>query len=146
MDHIFSSKNRPLIGSRLRTRLLIFAVGGIILLGLIGYDIAIGIISWEIGIISLIVGLLIGYIYGRLARVRLHETTQQVVMQYDIITYVIIAGYIVLSYFRDILLSDYLSGAALEAVSLALVSGILIGRIFGLNIAILKLLRQKPIS
>jgi hypothetical protein len=146
MEHIFSPENRAHIGSRLRTRLNIFALGGLILLGIIAYDIYTGVMSLLVGIIALIAGLLVGFIYGRLARLRLHETTQQVVMQYDVITYVIIAAYILLSYFRDVLLSDYLSGAALEAVSLALVSGILIGRIFGLNIAILKLLRQKPIS
>jgi hypothetical protein len=146
MEHIFSSTIRARIGSRLRTRLLIFAIGGIILLGLIGYDVSIHVISVEAGIISLIVGLVIGFIYGRLARVRFHKTTQQIVMRYDVITYVIIAAYILLSYFRDMLLSDYLSGAALEAVSLAVVSGVLIGRIFGLNIAILKLLREKPNS
>jgi hypothetical protein len=145
MEHVFSPKNQPFVGARLRSRLLIFFVGGIILLGIIGYDVYTRVITWEAGLLALAIGLIIGFVYGRLSRVRWHETSQQIVMQYDIVTYVIIAAYLLISYFRDILLSDYLSGAALEAVSLAVVAGVLIGRIFGLNIAIMKVLRiQKP--
>jgi hypothetical protein len=62
-------------------------------------------------------------------------------MQYDIMAYLLISAYIILSILRDWLLGDILSGAALEAVSLAVLAGVLIGRILGLNVAIMKLIR-----
>jgi uncharacterized membrane protein YjjP (DUF1212 family) len=105
------------------------------------YNISIGVVSWWMGILALVVGLIIGFIYGRLTRIQWHPTEEKIVTRMDSIAYVLIAGYILLSLVRDWLLGDILTGAALTAISLAVVSGILLGRFFGLHISIMRMLR-----
>lgn len=143
MEHIFSEKHREHVSRRLQYRIVVFLVIGIFLLGLFLYDLLLGEVSWPIGIGALIVGCIIGYMYGRLTRIIWHESREQIVMQVDIVYFILIGGYIALSIARETLLKDFLSGAALLAVSYAVAAGILLGRFLGVHGKIMHTLRTK---
>jgi hypothetical protein len=143
MPHVFSPENRTYVSKRLRTRLVFFFVVSVALIALIGYDAFTGGVPWWMVLVSLAVGVFIGYLYGRFARVRWNESEEKIIMRYDTIALVIIGVYILFSFARDWLLSDLLSGAHLETVSLAVLAGLLFGRFFGLHSAIMRVLRTK---
>ena len=120
---------------------MLFLVLAFVLLCFVAYDIYSGVAIWWMALGGLAVGLVIGFIYGRLARVRWHETEEKIVRQNDVFAYVLIAAYIALSWGRDVLLGDILSGAALTAVSLAVASGVLIGRFIGMHIVLMRTIK-----
>ncbi len=142
MDHIFSAKNRPLISNRLKTRSALFLLIAIVMLGIMAYDVIRGDAAWWMALAGIAVGLVIGFIFGRLARVRWHETEEKIVMQNDAMSVVLIVVYIGLAMLRNVLLHDILSGAALLAVTFALASGILFGRFLGMHISIMRVLHE----
>jgi ABC-type amino acid transport system permease subunit len=143
MEHVFSTENRTYVSSRLRARLIIFFLISLALIAFIGYEVYIGDGAWWMALASLIVGAVVGFLYGRFARVRWHETQEQVIMQYDTIGYIIIGLYILFSFFRDWILGHFFAGAVLETLTLSLVAGILFGRFFGLHSAIMRVLRDR---
>lgn len=143
MEHIFSSGNREFVSKRLQTRLGIFFLISFVLLFLVVQDMINGVLAWTTGLIALAFGLVLGFIYGRLSRVQWHETEDKIVMRYDVLGFVLIGAYIVLSIFRNLLLDHYFSGVALESISFAVLAGVLIGRFFGLHIAIMRVLRER---
>ena len=142
MEHIFSAGNKERVSSTLKTRLILFLIISIALLALIVDDVMTGQATWWMALTAIVAGLIVGFFYGRYARVQWHESDEKVVMRYDTMGFIIIGGYIVFSFLRDWLLSDILTGAALETISLAIIAGLLFGRFFGLHIAILRKLQQ----
>ena len=143
MDHVFSTENRGYVSSRLRTRLILYFFISIVLLVLIAYDVVVGDTSWLVAFGALLFGGVIGFIYGRFARVRWHETEEKIVMRYDALAIILIVAYVLFSYLRDWFLGRLLGGAALEAVTFAVLAGLLFGRVLGLHIAIMRVLRKR---
>ncbi len=143
MDHIFSDANRPFVSKRLVTRLGIFSLISFVLIFLVVLDVFHGQLTWMTALISVVVGLILGFVYGRLSRVQWHETEEKIVMRYDMLGFVLIGAYVVLSIFRDLLLDKYFSGVALVSISYAVLAGVLIGRFFGLQVAIMRVLRER---
>jgi hypothetical protein len=143
MDNIFSPHNRPLVSNRLKLRTIIFLVIAIGMLCVMGYDVFLGEAVWWMPILGLIVGLGIGFGYGQLARGQWIEEEQHIAIQTDAIGIILIIAYIALGSVRDILLKDFLTGTAVLVVSLALASGILFGRFWGVHRSIMEVLRER---
>jgi hypothetical protein len=142
MDHIFTGNNWQLVSRRLRSRLILFLVIAIALIGFAFYEVATGVMSWWVGGLTLIVGAAVGYVYGRLVRVQWDEHESKVVTRLDTVGVIIIIAYIVLAYFRETLLADFFTGAALTAIGLTLAGGILIGRFFGMHLSLMRVIRE----
>lgn len=143
MEHIFKAENFKYVSKRLKTRIFIFLVIAVLMFGVMSYDVLEGQAAWWMAALGVIVGLVIGFVFGRLARVQWHESEEKIVTQMDAIGVVVIIAYIGLAVLRNVLLEDFLSGTALTTVSFALVSGILLGRFFGMHISIMKVLKER---
>jgi len=142
MDHIFTGANWNMISRRLRTRLLLFLAIAIALLLFAIYSVIEGQMSWWMGLITLLIGGVLGFIYGRLIRVHWNERESKIVTQMDAVGFAILAIYILFDYFRDTILSDFFTGALLTALGLTLAGGILIGRFFGVHVSLMRMIRQ----
>ncbi|MDR3547777.1 MAG: hypothetical protein P4M11_05855 [Candidatus Pacebacteria bacterium] len=142
MDHVFEKDNWSYISSRLRSRLIVFLFIAIALIAFAGYDIFIGQIRWWVALISLFVGGLIGFIYGRLVRVHWNEDEEKVATRMDAVGIVLIIFYIAFGYLREWLLGHLFSGIELTDIALALAGGLLIGRFLGMHISLMRILRE----
>lgn len=131
---------RDYTARRLYARQRIFQIIALILLGLIIYDTYIGDITWWVALIAIVIGLILGFIMGRLVRVRWDVEAQQVVTHMDIVGIIVIVLYIAFAFFRNALLSHWLTGAALTATSFALAAGILYGRYLGMRHSVNKVI------
>lgn len=102
------------VDRKLRIRLGIFVLIALVLLGLAAYDVVRGDLAWWEAVLTLVMGLGIGYLFGRAVKIRWHESEEKVITQMD-------------------LLGEFFTGAVLTAITLAAVSGILIGRFLGMR-------------
>ncbi len=143
MDHIFSPKNREFVSKRLRVRLALFFLISFVIGFLVLTDVIKGEAAWWMALAALAVGLVIGYIYGRFARVRWHPTEEKIIMQYDVLGFIIIGAYILFGIFRELLLEHFLGAVALQAITFSVLTGVLIGRFLGLHVANMRVLRER---
>ncbi|HEV7121242.1 MAG TPA: hypothetical protein VGN56_00280 [Candidatus Paceibacterota bacterium] len=140
MADIDSQKRRAHTAPRLHTRQRMFqAIAGILLLFIL-YELYIGTIRWWLALIAIAIGLVLGFIMGRLVRVRWDDEAQRVVTQMDVIGVIVIVAYIAVAFLRNYLLGQWLTGAALTAASLSLAAGLLYGRYLGMRRSIQKVI------
>lgn len=118
---------------KLRIRLTIFALIALILLGFATYDVLRGDLAWWEAVVTLVLGLGIGYLFGRAVKIRWHDEEEKVISQMDLLGGLAIGAYILLAIGRRFVLGEFFTGAALTAITLAAVSGILIGRFLGMR-------------
>lgn len=130
------------IDTKLLFRLGIFLVIALAIIGIVITDILAGDLSWWLAVAGFIVGTGIGYLLGRMLTVRWHETKQKAVMEMDIAGFVALGLYLLFRYGGNFVLSEWLTGAALSTLSLAILAGALLGRFLGLRISILKLVEE----
>jgi peptidoglycan/LPS O-acetylase OafA/YrhL len=142
MDHIFTGNNWSYLSTRLRSRLILFLIIAIGLIGFAIYATVVGEMGWEPGLIAFMIGAVFGYIYGRLIRVHWNESESKIITRMDAIGLIIIAIYLVLSYFRETLIAHFFTGAAITAIGLTLAGGILIGRFFGMHVSLMRTIRE----
>lgn len=143
MDHIFTSENSALVSGRLKFRIILFLIIAVVMFGIMAYDVVLREAPWWMALAGLAVGLGIGFIFGRLARVRWHDTEEKVVTQNDAMGIVVIVAYIGVAALRNVVLHDILSGNALLTVTFALAAGVLFGRFYGMHISIMKVLNER---
>ncbi len=127
---------------KLYIRQRIFQLISVALLGFIAYDTYLGYVSWWQALLAIIVGLGLGFVMGRLMKVRWDADDERVVTQMDVIGVIAIVAYIILALLRNAVLSQWLSGSALTTISLSLVAGILYGRYLGMRRSIRKVLKE----
>jgi hypothetical protein len=142
MDNIFTGSNWRLISTRLRSRLILFLVIAVALVVFAIYEVIIGDMDLLTGVLTLLVGAVFGFIYGRLIRVRWNEDEEKIITRMDTVGFIIIAIYLILSYFRETLLAHFFSGTELTAIGVTLAGGILIGRFFGVHVSLMRLIRE----
>ncbi len=131
------------IDTKLRIRLRIFAGISFVLLAFAASDVLRGDLVWWEAVVTLLLGIGIGYLFGRAVRIRWHENEEKVVTQMDMLGGIAIAAYILLAIGRRFILGEFVTGAALTALTLAAVSGILMGRFLGMRYNIEQVLRER---
>lgn len=124
------------------------AIIGVVSLGLFAaviYDSLMGQIGAWLALAGFAVGLAIGFAVGRIFKLAWHEDTRKVIMNLDRMSFVLIAVYVAFRIFGNELLSQYLQGAALSALTFSLLSGILLGRLVSVWRGIGRILRAQGI-
>lgn len=130
------------IDRKLLFRLGIFLVIALAILGIVISDIVRGDLSWWLALIGFLIGTGVGYFLGRILTVKWHETKQKAVLEMDVVSFVALGIYIAFRYGGNFVLGEWLTGAALSTLSLAILAGALLGRFLGLRISILKLVEK----
>lgn len=96
-------------------------------------------------IIAATVGLLVGYVAGRMFLITWHEDTQKVIMRMDRTSIFLVVAYVAFRILSTRLLGDYFTGVALTAISFAAVDGILIGRLISVWRNVRRVLQEQGI-
>jgi hypothetical protein len=123
----------------------IIAVAALILVVLVARDAVLGDVGPVPIIVAVAIGLCVGYLAGRMFRLLWHEDTKQVVIRMDKLSFILIGLYVAFRIGSAQLLGDYWSGAALSAISFAVLDGILIGRLISMWRGISRILREQGI-
>ena len=131
------------IDRKLIFRIRIFYVIGIILTGLMLYDVLEGIIGIELSLGGFLLGLFLGFIATRMFIIHWHEERAKVVSRFDSIGIVIMLFYAAFSASRAWLFGHWIHGSVLTAFTYSILSGIMIGRIAGMRIKIKNILSKQ---
>lgn len=134
------------IDRKLIFRIRIFYVIGIILTGLMLYEVLEGIIGIELSIGGFLVGLFLGFIATRMFIIHWHEEKAKVVSRFDSIGIVVMLLYVAFSASRTWLFGHWIQGSILTAFTYSILAGVMIGRLVGMRLKIKNILSEQCIS
>lgn len=134
------------IDGKLIFRIRIFYVIGIILTGLMLYEVLEGIIGIELSIGGFLVGLFLGFIATRMFIIHWHEEKAKVVSRFDSIGIVVMLLYVAFSASRTWLFGHWIQGSILTAFTYSILAGVMIGRVVGMRLKIKNILSEQCIS
>lgn len=119
------------VHNRILVQLLLFVVISLIMFGVVIYDTITQAVNplWLIG--GIIVGLMVGWIAGRIFAIKWHEDTQKVIVNLDKTGIILIVGYVAFRMVSTTIFGEFSHGMALTVLTYSMLSGILMGR--GLN-------------
>ncbi len=124
----------------LSRRLMVFFIITFVLSIVVFYDIFEGYISTLLASAGFAIGVMIGLLAGRMFIIFWHPETEKVVSRLDKIGIVILALYILLEVGRKWVFGHWLHGAELNAFGLAILTGLLLGRLLSMAMKIKKIL------
>jgi|GEM_PF-396027 len=131
------------IDRKLIFRIRIFYVIGIILTGLMLYEILEGIIGIELSLGGFLLGLFLGFIATRMFIIHWHEESAKVVSRFDTIGIIIMLFYMAFSVSRAWLFGHWIHGSILTAFTYSILAGVMIGRIAGMRLKIKNILSKQ---
>jgi len=131
------------IDRKLIFRIRIFYVIGIILTGLMLYDVLEGIIGVELSLGGFLLGLFLGFIATRMFIIHWHEESAKVVSRFDTFGIIIMLFYMAFSVSRAWLFGHWIHGSILTAFTYSILAGIMIGRIVGMRLKIKNILSKQ---
>ncbi len=131
------------IDRKLIFRIRIFYVIGIILTGLMLYDVLEGIIGIELSLGGFLLGLFIGFIATRMFLIHWHEEKAKVVSRFDTIGIFVMLLYVSFAISRTWIFGHWIHGSVLAAFTYSILAGIMIGRIAGMRLKIKKILLRE---
>jgi len=134
------------IDRKLIFRIRIFYVIGIILTGLMLYDVLEGIIGIELSLGGFLLGLFLGFLATRMFIIHWHEERAKVVSRLDTIGIIVMLIYMTFSLSRAWFFGHWIHGSVLTAFTYSILAGIMIGRIVGMRLKIKNILSGQFIS
>ncbi len=134
------------VEKKLIWRLRMFFAIFVIILGLIIFDISIGVIHLLLASGGIALGVLIGILIGRIFKIRWHEEEARVVARLDTIGTIMLICYFIFAFSRHWIFEHFIHGPALSAFIFCTVSGIMAGRILNMRLNIQKVLREQNIT
>ncbi|MBI4152015.1 hypothetical protein HY496_03520 [Candidatus Woesearchaeota archaeon] len=117
----------------------LFIVNAII----ISYDILVHAIDFLLALSGILMGVGLGFLAGRINRIKWHEEKKKVIITMDRLGIIILVSYIFFEYFRNRLFGHWLEGAALTAFGFSLLGGMMYGRYLSLRLDIDAILKEK---
>jgi hypothetical protein len=136
---------RQHIDTRLRFRLRVYFVIAVVLLFIMFENIAKGIFSLHTELGGLLLGGVIGVLVARMYKISWQEDMQKIVSQLDVVGGIILVFYIGFEIFREEILLHFLSSATVAALTLPIIAGIMLGRLFGTGRKIIRILREERV-
>ncbi len=140
MSEKSANSRRHLIDRKLVTRLRLFSMIALVMLGVILVDIVRHEISFLLAGSGLLIGVVVGIIVSRMGRLSWDEGAGKVISQIDWVGAVILVLYIGFTLTRNWLFGHWVQGAMLGVFTLAITAGSMIGRVFGMRYGIRKTL------
>lgn len=134
---------RRFVHRKLVMRLRMFALVFTGMVGAVGYQVVRFHAHLLPVLASVVLGLGLGLLIGRMSKVTWHEDAAQVVAKMDKLGMVILAGYLVVSGLRWWVLRRWFAGHELTAVALSFTGGIMLGRLLFTRHAVVKALKAQ---
>lgn len=133
------------IDNRLQRRLKLYGIISFILLCVVGFDILTSTMNILQAVLGVALGVGVGVVSARMFHISWDQNAGKTVARLDLFGGIILMCYIVFAFFRNQLLGEFVHGAALGGVSMAVVTGIMVGRILGMRGKILKVLKEQQL-
>ena len=119
---------------------------GILLTGLMLYEVLEGIIGFELALGGFLLGLFLGFIATRMFIIHWHDERAKVVSRFDTIGIFIMLLYVAFSVSRAWFFGHWIQGSVLTAFTYSILAGVMIGRIVGMRLKIKNILSEQFIS
>lgn len=113
--------------------------------GIVLYDIFEQVFTFLLALLGIAIGLVAGFIVGKLYGIKWHEDTQKIITRMDKFGVVVIIVYIGFSMFRRQLFGQFIHDPALTAMTFASVGGVMTGRLLAITTNINKILKDQKI-
>jgi hypothetical protein len=123
----------------------IFACIFALMLGVVLYDIWIGVIGLLLVLFALGIGTVIGLISSRMSHLTWDKDSAKVVSRFDTLGIFILVGYILISVFRNKVVGLFIHGPAVGAFSFSLIAATMLGRVIGMRNSIHGILHDEGI-
>lgn len=133
------------VHKRLRIRLTIYFVISVLILGVSVFHIIKDGASFILSSIGLVSGVIIGTVFSRIQKISWDKKASHVIAVYDGVGIFFLALYILFEIFRNQIVGEFISGPSVVAVSFALFSGLMYGRVIGTKGKIDEIFRQQGI-
>lgn len=133
------------VDKKIKTRFRIYFVLAIIMLLVILYDLFKNILSIEFAFVGMLIGIGAGIVSSRMNHLSWDKDGEKIVSRLDIFGIIILVAYIIFAIFRTKLISYFVHGPVVGAISFSIIAGIMIGRVLGTRGKILKILREEGI-
>ncbi len=124
---------------RLRLMFVIFMLMFLILIYDV-FDFRIGLLLASSG---LLIGVGLGFLAGRMIKVKWHEKRNKVITEMDGIGISILIAYILFEYYRNAIFGRWLQGATLAAFGFSILTGMMLGRFLSTKMDIEEVLKEK---
>lgn len=134
---------RKHIHKRLLMQLSIFALVTVVMFGIVVFDILTSVLSLSLAIVGIGIGLIVGFILGRMYIIRWHEESEKVIVSMDKTSIIIIILYIAFRVFEKSLFSPYINSTMLGAFTFSVLAGIMFGRFFSMGTKTKKVLTEQ---
>lgn len=124
------------VDKKLLVRQGLFVIIILVLLGITITNLTLGHIGVPWGVGGFLVATGIGLILSRMFRIFWHQERKKVISQLDAVGAIFLVIYILIEISRNWFLEHWLHGAALNALGLAILMGLLLGRFLGTTVRI----------
>lgn len=124
-------------------RLRMFLVIFVIMTSIIIYDIFSQIIGLPLAFSGISLGIVTGYLAGRISNIVWHEETSKVIARMDRMGFVFLALYLSFSVSRRWIFGHWIHGATLTAFSFSMAAGIMAGRLWSTRSQIRNILKDQ---
>lgn len=133
------------IDKKLQFRLKLYFFISSILIFILIFNVIRGSLRLDLGLLGLGVGVTIGIITTRMFQIFWHEDTKKVISRIDRFGLIILALYMLLEIFRGKLIGYATHNFQVGTIGLALLAGIMYGRVFGTRKKIIKILKKQQL-
>lgn len=140
LEHI-----RKHIDKKLQRSLRIYFIISLILIGVISFEIITGVVKIEFALIGIAIGVFLGFFTARMYHISWDHDAKQIVSKLDKFGGIILVLYIILAFSRKIIISYFIHGPAVGGVSIAIVTGIMVGRVLGTRGKIIQILKEQQV-
>ncbi len=131
------------IHKRLKIRLSIYFVVSILVLAVSVFHIFRDRASWILSSIGMVAGLIVGIVFSRMQKISWDEKASQVIGVFDAVGIFFLLVYMAVEIMRNKIVAYFVSGPSLIAVSFAVLSGIMYGRVLGIRGKIKEVFREQ---
>lgn len=134
-----------LLDKRLTFRLRLYFVIAVILLLLFAYNVVMGNLRFDLGLLALGIGILLGIIASRIFHTSWSHGGQKVVSRLDRYGAVILILYIIFSLLRQKIVGYVTHGFEVGSISFAILAGVMFGRVIGMRGKIIEVLKKQKV-
>ena len=133
------------VDKKLRFRLRLYSIISIVMFGIVLYEIFKNTLPLEFAVVGIFIGLFVGIISARMYNLSWNHDAKKIVSRLDMLGIIILTVYIVFAIFRTKLISYFVQGPVVGAISFSIIAGIMIGRVIGTRNAIIEILQEREI-
>jgi hypothetical protein len=131
------------VARRLRIRLALYFFIFIIVLMIVIFHIVVDHANPFYALLGLAAGITLGIVASRMNKILWNADATEIISQFDTVGIIILILYVVFELFREKIVEQFVGGPSVIAVSFALLSGLMLGRVIGLRRKIRQVFESK---